>query len=287
MTLMDGKKLSDLKKSQIKSQVEELMKDKNARRPKLSVVLVGNDPSSELYVRNKKKACEMVGIIGETINLSATCSAKELTKVLTDLNNDSEVDGILLQLPLPSHLNEEDFIQMISPDKDVDGFHYINQGKLLQNLPTIYSCTPLGVVELLDYYKIDVVGKNVCMVGTSNIVGKPLGLMLLNRHASVDFCNRETKNLKEHTIKADILISATGRKWLITEDMVKNGAVVIDIGTIKDPITHKLYGDVDFENVKKKASFITPVPGGVGPMTIACLLENTLKLYLNHKNNCK
>jgi methylenetetrahydrofolate dehydrogenase (NADP+)/methenyltetrahydrofolate cyclohydrolase len=275
MILLDGKKISQKRLSILTNEVDQyFLNAKTTRKPQLSVILVGDDASSEIYVRNKAKAAKKVGIESTIARLDKSTTAKELTTLITKLNQDPKVDGILLQLPLPKHLDEKMFIQMIDPEKDVDGFHFLNQGKLMENLMTIYPCTPLGIINLLENYHLKLENLRVSVVGTSNIVGKPVGLMLINKGATVSFLNKNTLDLKSYTKDSDLIISATGQPNLITKDMVKKGVIIVDVGIYRDPKTGKLLGDVDPE-VAKKASYFTPVPGGVGPMTIASLLENT------------
>ena len=224
----------------------------------------------------KKKACQYVGIESLSVQLPEDISEEELIDEVERLNRDEKIDGILVQLPLPKHINTNRILSLIDPSKDVDGFHPENVGKIVTGLDGFAPCTPLGIVRLLEKYEIDPKGKNVVVVGASNIVGKPIASLLLNLNATVEVCHIYTKNLKEHTLKADILVVAVGKENLITADMVKDGVIVIDVGINKRD-DGKVVGDVDFENVSKKASYITPVPGGVGPMTIAMLLENTIK----------
>jgi methylenetetrahydrofolate dehydrogenase (NADP+)/methenyltetrahydrofolate cyclohydrolase len=271
LTLLDGKKLSLEIKENIKNELLNYH-----RKVGLAVVLVGEDKASELYVSMKKRACEFVGIDSISINLPETTSQEELENEIKKLNEDEKVDGILVQLPLPQHLNTNKILQLVDPNKDVDGFHPTNVGGVLSGLDSFAPCTPLGMVELLDKYEIEIRGKNVVVVGASNIVGKPIASLLLNRDATVEICHIYTKNLKEHTLKADILVVAVGKENLITADMVKDDVIVLDVGINKRE-DGKIVGDVDFDEVSKKASFITPVPGGVGPMTIAMLLQNTVK----------
>ncbi|PPE06504.1 bifunctional 5,10-methylenetetrahydrofolate dehydrogenase/5,10-methenyltetrahydrofolate cyclohydrolase [Mesoplasma corruscae] len=278
--ILDGKKIALARKIKLKKEIEVLIQ-KNQRQPSLKVLMVGNDPASETYVAHKLKVANELNIKAELIRFDFDVKHAELYSKIDELNVDENVDGILLQLPLPKSFNEEDYLQAISPSKDVDGFHYINQGRLLQGYETIYPCTPLGIINLLEDYNIKLTGQNVTVIGTSNIVGKPLALMLLNKKATVTMCNKNTIDIKKHTKSADILISATGKKFIITEDMVNSNCTVIDVGIIRDLTTNKLVGDVDFENVAKKVKNITPVPGGVGPMTVITLMENTLKLYKN------
>ncbi|QVK05028.1 bifunctional methylenetetrahydrofolate dehydrogenase/methenyltetrahydrofolate cyclohydrolase FolD [Mycoplasma mycoides] len=281
MVILDGKLVSKQIKETLKQQIDTYL-NKNYKKPKLVVILIGNDPASELYVSNKIKACNLVGIESVLLRFDQNITSEMLSDQINQLNNDNSVDAILLQLPLPKHLNEQEFLQAIDPLKDVDGFHYINQGKMLEGYDTIYPCTPIGIINLLKAYNIDVRSKDITIIGTSNIVGKPLAIMLSNMGATISMCNKNTKNLKKYTKRSDIVISATGKQALIKKDMIKKNAIVIDVGIIKDPITNKIVGDVDFENVKELCSYITPVPGGVGPMTVAMLLENTFELYKLH-----
>ncbi|WP_434338202.1 bifunctional 5,10-methylenetetrahydrofolate dehydrogenase/5,10-methenyltetrahydrofolate cyclohydrolase [Mycoplasma capricolum] len=281
MVILDGKLVSKTRKELVKQQIDIYL-NKGYRKPKLAVILIGNDQASELYVSNKIKACNLVGIESMLLRFDENITSQTLSDQINQLNNDQLVDAILLQLPLPKHLNEQMFLQAITPLKDVDGFHYINQGKMLEGYDTIYPCTPIGVINLLKAYNIDVKSKDITIIGTSNIVGKPLAIMLSNMGATVSMCNKNTKSLKKYTKISDIVISATGKQFIITKDMIKKNAIVIDVGIIRDPITNKIVGDVDFENVKELCSYITPVPGGVGPMTVAMLLENTLQLYKKH-----
>lgn len=279
MTLiLDGKSLSNKILNKIKEEVQTLEK-KYGRAPGLSVILVGENPASRVYVKNKEKQALEIGFKSTVYRLPETVSKEELLSLIEKLNNDDSVDGILLQLPLPEHLNAYDFLDKIDPKKDVDGFHSINAGKLLLNeKPYAVSCTPKGIIRLLEENNIEIEGKNAVIIGRSNIVGKPLGMLLLNKNATVILAHSKTKNLDEITKTADILISATGKAGMVTKNMVKEGAVVVDVGIIRGE-DGKLRGDVDFYDVKEAAGAITPVPGGVGPMTIAMLMENTLDLY--------
>ena len=273
--IMDGKSLSLKILDDIKEKTALLKK-----RPGLSVILIGNNPASSIYVKNKEKQALNAGFNSIVYKLPETASKGELLSLINNLNNDEDIDGILLQLPLPKHLNPYDFLDKIDPKKDVDGFHPVNAGKLLLNEnPYAVPCTPKGIIRLLDEYKIQIEGKNAVIIGRSNIVGKPLSMLLLNKNATVTIAHSKTKNLSEIAKNADILISATGCADMVTKDIVKEGAAVIDVGIIRDD-NGKLRGDVDFNNVKDIAGFITPVPGGVGPMTIAMLMENTYKLHL-------
>jgi len=275
MTILDGKALSSKIRSQIKTQTQEL-KEKYNIIPGLAVILVGDDPASSTYVKMKEKACEEVGFYSIVHKMPSSITQKEIEETILMMNENPNIDGILVQLPLPSHIDTTRILELIDPKKDVDGFHPYNFGRLVQGLDTFAPCTPLGVMELLDHYNIDCKGLDVCVVGASNIVGKPMMALLLNRFATVDICHIYTKNLQSHTREADMVVVGVGKPNLITASMVKEGAIVIDIGINRLP-NGKLVGDVDFENVSKKASYITPVPGGVGPMTIAMLLKNTLK----------
>ncbi|ATZ20695.1 bifunctional 5,10-methylenetetrahydrofolate dehydrogenase/5,10-methenyltetrahydrofolate cyclohydrolase [Mesoplasma coleopterae] len=281
MIILDGKKIALKRKKELALRISKYQ-NQGLRKPKLVVIMVGNDPASEVYVSHKIKVANEVGIDSQLLRFENNIKKEDLYNKINELNKDASIDGILLQLPLPIDFVEEDYLQAITPLKDVDGFHYINQGKMLQGYDTIYPCTPLGIINLLEEYNININNKDITLIGTSNIVGKPLGMMLLNKQATVTMCNKNTKDIKKHTIGADIIISATGKQFIITEDMIKNDAVVIDVGIIRDPITNKLVGDVDFEKVKLKASYITPVPGGVGPMTVITLMENTFVLYEKH-----
>lgn len=273
--LIDGKKISTDIKEEIKVEVEEITKN-GQRAPGLAVVIVGENPASKVYVNSKVKTCGALGIYSEKYNLDSQTTEVELLKLIEELNNKEEIDGILVQLPLPKHIDEDKIIEAIKPEKDVDGFHPINLGKLVIGKNGFKSCTPYGIMELLKRYELELDGKDVVIVGRSNIVGKPLAIMLTNKNATVTLCHSKTKNLAEKTSNADIVIVAIGREKFLTEDMVKEGSIVIDVGINRNELG-KLCGDVDFENVSKKTSLITPVPGGVGPMTIAMLMKNTVK----------
>ena len=238
--------------------------------------MVGQDPASGAYVNMKKKACDRVGFYSITHDMPESISQEAIEKTIIMLNNDTNVDGILIQLPLPAHIDTTKLLELVTPEKDVDGFHPYNVGRLVTNLDGFVPCTPLGVMELLKEYNIDVKGKNCVVVGASNIVGKPMASLLLNADATVEICHIFTDDLKKHTLNADIILVGVGVINLITEDMVKPDAIIVDIGVSRTK-EGKLVGDVDFENVSKKSSYITPSPGGVGPMTIAMLLSNTLK----------
>jgi len=274
MTIIDGKKLSQKIKDEIKLEVENMKKD--GITPGLAVILVGNDPASQTYVKMKKNSSAEVGIYSVVHEFPETISEKELLSTIDMINENPNIHGLLIQLPLPKHIDTTKILERVSPSKDVDGFHPYNMGRLVEGLDGFVPCTPLGVMEMFKEYKIDLYGKNVCVVGASNIVGKPMWALLVNKMATVDICHIATKNLKDHTKRADIVIVGVGKPNLITADMVKDNVIVIDIG-INRLENGRLVGDVDFENVSKKASYITPVPGGVGPMTIAMLLKNTIK----------
>lgn len=274
MIIIDGKKVSSTVKEQVKNETAEL-KAKGIT-PGLAVILVGDDPASRVYVNNKKKACEYVGFRSEEFALPATTSQKELLDLVKQLNEREDINGILCQLPLPEGLDDNAVIEAISPLKDVDAFHKQNVGRIMIGDYDFLPCTPAGIMEMLHSYDISVDGKNCVVIGRSNIVGKPMAMLLLHENGTVTICHSRTKNLKEITSQADILVAAVGKPKFVTADMVKDGAVVIDVGMDRDE-NGKLCGDVDFENVKDKCSYITPVPGGVGPMTIATLMKNTLK----------
>lgn len=269
-----GKTVSAAKRLDIKNRVEEL-KNKGVTTG-LAVIIVGNNSASRVYVNNKKKACEEVGIESFEFALPEETTQEELLNLIDRLNNDSKVDGILCQLPLPSHIDEQAVINSIDPKKDVDAFHPENVGHIMIGDYTFLPCTPAGIMEMLKFYNIDVKGKKCVVIGRSNIVGKPMAMLLLKENGTVEICHSRTENLKDETLTADILVAAVGKAYFVTEDMVKDGAVVIDVGMNRND-EGKLCGDVDFDNVKEKASFITPVPGGVGPMTITMLLENTVR----------
>ena len=260
-------------RADLKNNIEEY-KNKNGRDIGLAVILVGNNSASQVYVRNKIKACEEVGIKSYAYYLPEETDEVQLKELILSLNNDNSIDGILVQLPLPKHINEENILKLIPVEKDVDGFCAENVGKLSKNSLCLASCTPNGVMKMLEYYNIPVKGKKAVVVGRSNIVGKPMAMLLLNADVTVTVCHSKTQNLKEECLSADILVSAVGKPYFITADMVKEGAVVVDVGMNRNS-EGKLCGDVDFENVKDKCSYITPVPGGVGPMTITMLMYNT------------
>lgn len=272
-TILDGKALSAQCKETIRKEVEELAA--KGCRPGMAVVLVGENPASKVYVRNKEKDCQECGIYSAMYHLPEETTEKELLELLDALNHDASIHGILVQLPLPKQINSQRVIEAIDPQKDVDAFHPINVGYLTQGMPRFAPCTPAGIVKLMEAYKIDPAGKHCVVIGRSNIVGKPMALLLLQKNGTVTICHSGTKNLKAQTLQADILISAVGKTDFVTEDMVKDGAVVIDVAMNRNA-EGKLCGDVDYAAVSQKASAITPVPGGVGPMTRVMLLENTL-----------
>ena len=275
MQLIDGKSLANKVQTSVATEVEDLKQTKNIV-PGLAVILIGDDEASHAYVKMKAKACEKVGFYSITHNMPDTISQDEIIATIEMMNNNPRIDGILVQLPLPKHVDTDKILEVIDPKKDVDGFHAYNVGRLVTNLDSFVACTPLGVMKMFEEYNIDLKGKDVCVVGASNIVGKPMASLLLNADATVTVTHIFTKDLKAHTSRADIIVVGVGVPGLIKEDMVKEGAIVIDIG-INRISDGSLVGDVDFANVSKKCSYITPVPGGVGPMTIAMLLSNTLK----------
>ena len=269
--ILDGKIMSAELKAQIAERTLK-MKEKGIV-PGLAVILVGNDPASEIYVRNKQKGCEEVGFYSRTIRMEQNISQRELEDEIDRLNQDPRIHGILVQLPLPAHLDEQSALARILPEKDVDGFHLINAGRLLSGLPGVTACTPKGALYMIKHTGLDLSGKEAVVVGRSNIVGKPMAMLLLQENCTVTMCHSRTQNLKEHTLNADVLVVAVGKPGIITDDMVKPGAVVIDVGINR--VDGKVCGDVDFESVSQRAGWITPVPGGVGRMTIAMLLSNT------------
>ena len=278
MNIINGKEISASIRAEIKAETEKM-----SVRPGLAVILVGSDHASQVYVRNKNKACEEVGFYSEMYTLPEETSMEELLGLIDQLNHSPQIHGILVQLPLPKHLDEEKVILAISPEKDVDAFHPVNVGKIMIGNHSFLPCTPAGVMELLSRSGIDVSGKECVVIGRSNIVGKPQAMLLLHANGTVTVCHSRTKNLAEICARADILVSAIGKAKFVTPDMVKEGAVVIDVGINRDE-NGKLCGDVDFENVAPKTSFITPVPGGVGPMTITMLMKNTLTAAKNIEN---
>jgi methylenetetrahydrofolate dehydrogenase (NADP+)/methenyltetrahydrofolate cyclohydrolase len=275
MSVIDGRAVAKEVQKEVKEEVDGL-KRRWGVVPGLGVVLVGDDPASHLYVRNKEKACKEVGIRSREHLLPAAVSERELLAIIQSLNRDKDIHGILVQLPLPAHIRSERILEAVLPQKDIDGFHPVNQGRLLLGSEGFKPCTPLGIMRLLTAVACDPKGKNAVVVGRSNIVGKPVALMLLARHATVTLCHSRTVNLKEQVGRADILVAAVGKAGLVRGDWIKGGAVVIDVG-VNRQATGKLVGDVDFESAKDRASWITPVPGGVGPMTICMLLYNTMR----------
>lgn len=277
--IIDGKVLAEKKREDITRRAKAFA-DANRRTPGLAVVLVGEDPASAVYVRNKKLACEKCGITSFDYHLDEKTTQGEILDLIDELNARDDVDGILVQLPLPSHLIEEEILVRIDPGKDVDGFHPYNMGRLLMGEPSLVPCTPTGIMYMLDEYGVAIDGKDAVIIGRSNIVGKPMALLLMMRHATITICHSHTKDLPARVKSSDIVIAATGRPRMIKGDWIKQGAVVIDVGITRTE--SGLIGDVDFDEAKNHASLITPVPGGVGPMTIAMLLENTLVAAGNH-----
>lgn len=272
-TLIDGRTVAKAFKEEVAQRAQAMIAQ--GVTPHLAVVLVGEDPASQVYVRNKENGCKKAGIRSTVIRLEESCTQEALEETVRRLNADESVDGILVQLPLPRHLDEASVLRLIDPDKDVDGFHAMNSGRLMNGQPGFVPCTPLGVMELLRHYGIDPAGKRAVVIGRSNIVGKPMAMLLLAANATVTICHSRTQNLAEITRQADILVAAVGRANFVTADMVKPGAAVIDVGINR--VDGKLVGDVDFDAVSQVAGYITPVPGGVGQMTIAMLLANTLE----------
>ena len=271
--IIDGVALSQLLRDQFAQQTQAL--SSRGVRPGLAVILVGEDPASQVYVRNKVKACEQAGFYSLLERQPATLSEAELLQRVHALNQDPQIHGILVQLPLPKHIDAQKVIEAISPEKDVDGFHVASAGALMTGLPGFWPCTPHGCMKMLEHIGYDLRGKHAVVIGRSNIVGKPMAMMLLQKNATVTICHSATPDLKQHTLQADVIVAAVGKRHLLTADMVKRGAVVLDVGMNRDE-QGKLCGDVDFEGVRQVASHITPVPGGVGPMTITMLLANTL-----------
>lgn len=271
MTLLDGKRIAAEIRQELYGEVSKMK-----QKPSLAVILVGNNSASEVYVKGKIKACEEVGLHSYSYRLPENSTQKEVEKLVSSLVKKKEINGILVQLPLPKALDADKILNLIPPEKDVDGFSPLNFGKVALGEKGVSACTPRGVIELLSRYNIGIAGKHAVIVGRSKIVGRPLAMLLLNQDATVTICHSKTQNLKEECFRADILIAAIGRERFITADMVKDGAIVVDVG-INRAEDGKLYGDVDFENIKDKAAYITPVPGGVGPMTIAMLLKNTVE----------
>lgn len=278
MQIIDGKLVAKVTREQIKQEVEVLKALNYPNAIGLAVILVGDDPASQVYVRNKIKACDEVGIKSFLCKLPAESTFDEVAGTIRYLNENPDVSGMILQLPLPKHLDENSLLDLIDPNKDVDGCHYVQKGRLWTGRDSLVACTPSGVMKLLEYYDISLQGKNVVVIGRSNLVGKPLAQLLLDANCTVTICHSKTQNLAEITSRADIVCVAIGKAKFLTSDMVKNGAVVIDVGMDRDE-NGKLCGDVDFDSVAPKCSFITPVPGGVGPMTVTMLLANTVKAY--------
>ena len=279
MILLDGKKISKERNLKLKEDIQKAI-DKYHRAPKLAIILVGDNPASLSYVKGKNKACKLVGIENDMYHLDENISEDELKVLIERLNQDQSVDGILLQLPIPKHLNEDMFIDLIAREKDADGFHVINQGYLYQKKKTIYPATPKGIMTLLDAYEIDPKGMHAVVIGRSNIVGFPVARLLMDRGATITVCHSKTKDLGYHTRQADLIVAAVGKPEILKKDMVKVGAIIIDVGVNR--VEGKLVGDVDFDGLKDVATYMTPVPGGVGPMTIHSLLENTFELYEQH-----
>lgn len=282
MTRIEGKVVSASVREALKAEVENLNRE-YGKTPGLAVILVGEDPASQVYVRNKARACEELGIYSEVYRLPRETEEGELLSLIDRLNADEKIHGILCQLPLPKHISEEKVILKISPRKDVDAFHPENVGHIMEGKYSFLPCTPAGVMELLNFYGISVEGKECCVIGRSNIVGKPMSMLLLNASGTVTVCHSRTKNLPEVVRRADIVVVAVGRAKFLTADMVKDGAVVIDVG-INRGEDGKLYGDADYDALVDKVSFITPVPGGVGPMTITMLMKNTLTAFKKIEN---
>lgn len=284
MILIDGKKISLELQAEIAIEVKELIAN-GKKQPHLAAILVGDDPASQTYVNNKVRACDNVGFKSTLVRFEPNVSEQKLLEKIEELNNDADIDGFIVQLPLPLHISEQKIIEAIKPSKDVDGFHPVNVGRLVLNLPTYISATPFGIVQLLERYNISTDGKHCVVIGRSNIVGSPMSILMAKNtnpgNCTVTLCHSHTQNLKEHILNADIIIAAIGKPNFVTADMVKQGAVIIDVGInrVDDaslPKGFKLVGDVKFDEVSLKASYITPVPGGVGPMTIASLIKNTL-----------
>lgn len=281
--LLDGRRVSDFLLTRVEKEVKAIKSQKIT--PKLVIILVGSSPASLSYIRQKEAAAKRVGVLYEQINLPLKTTTKTLVTLIEKLNKDKKVHGILVQLPLPKQIETPLVIRAIAPAKDVDGFGAYNLGKMFlsTDFEDLAPCTARGIIHLLEFYKINPAGRHIVVLGRSNIVGKPVSIMLLNRDATVTICHSKTKNLAAHTTQADILIAAVGRPKMINTKMIKRGAVIIDVGITK--VENKLCGDVDFENVKKKASWITPVPGGVGPMTVACLISNLVRAAKRQTNN--
>ncbi len=279
MILMNGRDVSKARNHRLKERISKDL-EQGKRAPGLAIIVIGDDPASLSYVKGKGKACKLVGIRHDLHHLHESVEESEVVDLIQRLNQDDTVDGILLQLPIPRHLDDRKLINLISKDKDADGFHVINQGNLYQKMPCIKPATPKGIMSLLETFEIDVKGMDAVIIGRSNIVGFPIARLLMDQGATITVCHRQTKDLSMHTKRADLIIASAGKPELVKKDMVKEGAVVIDVGINR--VDGKLVGDVDFEGVKDVASYLTPVPRGVGPMTINALLENTYELYLMH-----
>lgn len=277
--IISGSTISKQIKSDIATQIKQYT-DNGQRAPGLAVILVGADPASQIYVNNKRKSCEETGIFSKSFDLPSTTTESELLSLIEKLNQDDEIDGILVQLPLPEHIDSTKIIEAIRPDKDVDGFHPYNVGRLCQRIPTLRSCTPYGIVELLKSTGINVRGKNAVIVGASNIVGRPMSMELLILGCTTTITHRFTQDLESHIRQADLVIVAVGKPHLVKGEWIKEGAIVIDVGINR--VDGKIVGDIEFDVAKEKASYITPVPGGVGPMTVAMLMKNTLYAYQQH-----
>lgn len=291
MTILDGRKTSAAIKEEIAKEVQEIT-EKGLRKPHLAAIIVGGNPASKTYVASKDRACKKVGLNSTILELDEQISEGELIAKIRELNTNDDIDGFIVQLPLPKHIDEQKVLLEIDPEKDVDGFHPTNFGKMALDLPAFLPATPFGIMELLKRYRVETEGKDTVVIGRSHIVGRPMSILLSRKstpgNATVTLTHRHTKNLKELTSKADIIVVAMGKPHFLTADMVKEGAVIIDVGInrVPDKTTKKGYviqGDADFENLKEKVSFITPVPGGVGPMTVTMLLKNTLRAYKNHQ----
>ena len=283
-TIINGKEIAKSLKADVAAQIVELEKQ-YGRTPNLVVILVGEDPGSVSYVTGKAKAATEVGIRNSTLRRDENITEEELLALVDELNNDDDVDGILVQLPLPKHIDENKVIAAISPEKDVDAFHPLNVAKLWLKQPCVLPCTPKGIIKLLHFAGVEIAGKEAVVIGRSNIVGQPVAKLLMDENATVTIAHSRTKDIAEVTRRADILVVAIGRERFVTADMIKPGAVVIDVGVNRDSRNGKLCGDVDYDEAQHVASAITPVPGGVGPMTITCLMENTVEAYINRMNN--
>lgn len=282
MITIDGRAVAGKRNEEIKERIATVVSE-GIRPPGLAIILIGENPASLSYVKGKGKACRDVGMNHELITLPETVTSEQVETIINKLNNDPLIDGMILQLPLPKHLDSDRLIDLISKDKDADGFHVVNQGSMYQKKPAVKPATPKGIMTLLEAYDIDVRGMNAVVIGRSNIVGFPIARLLMDADATITVCHSKTKDLKSHTINADLLVVSAGQPGLLTRDMVKKGAIVIDVGVNR--VDGKLVGDVDFENLKDVVSYMTPVPGGVGPMTIHSLLANTFELYLAHIGN--